>query len=297
MGLKFLDIKKLSLKNKISNKYFLDKFETSEEWIETRTGIKNRFFSEMGSSEMAVKISENLNFDKNKVRLIIVASFTPDNIVPSIAGMLHKKMELGSSCMAFDINMACTGFVGAVILAEKYLNENEQAVIIATEKITDVLDFKDRTTAILFGDGSAGVVVEKNKKMWLSDERTFGNENALKMKKGDYLSMQGKEVYRFAVEKVPVSIESLFENSKVDKDEIKYVFPHQANKRILEQLSNKTGIDEDKFLSNVSDYGNTSAASIPILLAENYERLKENDKVIFSAFGAGLSICSILMEW
>lgn len=297
MGLKFLDIRKLSLKNKISNTYFLNKLETSEEWIKTRTGIENRYFSEKSAAEMAVELSEKLIIDKSKVKLIIVASFTSNKSVPSIASLVHEKLNLNNDCLSFDINLACSGFVAMMILAEKILENKEQAIIIASEKITDVLDFSDRSTAILFGDGSAGAVVEKNNKLWISDSKTYGNGEALYINEKSYLQMQGKDVYRFAVDKVPESINKVITESNINKDDIEFIFSHQANIRIIEQLAIRSKIDKNKFLNNLKNYGNTSAASIPILLFENYKHIKNGDCVIFSAFGAGLNICSVLMEW
>ncbi|MCD1147711.1 ketoacyl-ACP synthase III [Peptoniphilus sp. KCTC 25270] len=297
MGLEFIEIKKLDLSKKISNRFFLDKIETTEEWIKTRTGIENRYYSESTPSEMAVELAKKIKIHKKKLKLILVASFTSDLILPSVAGLIHKELELEEDCLALDINMACTGFVGAMILGERFLKKGEQGLIIATEKISEVLDPTDRRTSILFGDGCAGALVEKNEKRWETNQKTFGNEEALYEKKGEYLQMQGREVYRFAVEKVPKSIEELLERSKVEKEEIQYIVAHQANGRILKQIAKKTEISQEKFLSNVEEYGNTSAASIPILLAESYKKFQPGDKILFSAFGAGLSICSVLMEW
>ena len=297
MGLKFLDIKKLDLENKVENEYFTKILDTSDEWIKTRTGISSRYFTNMSVAEMAVELANKLDFDRENIKLVLVASFTSERILPSLAGFINEKLNLNKDCLSADINMACTGFVGAMVLAERFLRDGECALLIAAEKISSVLDFNDRTTAVLFGDGCAGAVVQKNNKLWVSDEKTYGNENALAMEKGNFVEMQGKEVYRFAVDKVPRSIEALFEKLKIEKKDIDYIFAHQANKRILEQVSQKLSLGMDKFKVNVNEYGNTSAASVPILLSENKECLKDGDKLIFSAFGAGLSICSVLMEW
>ncbi|MBL7575309.1 3-oxoacyl-[acyl-carrier-protein] synthase-3 [Peptoniphilus asaccharolyticus DSM 20463] len=297
MGLKFLDIKKIDLENKIENEYFTKILDTSDEWIKSRTGISSRYFAKESVSDMAVELANKLNFDREKIRLVLVASFTSERILPSVAGLINEKLNLNENCLSADINMACTGFVGAMILAERFLRDGECAILIAAEKISSVLDFSDRTTSVLFGDGCAGVVVEKNNKLWVTDEKTYGDEKALSMRKGEFVSMQGKDVYRFAVDKVPKSIEKLFEESGIEKEDIDHVFAHQANIRILDQISSKLDLDIDKFMVNVDKHGNTSAASVPILLAEKKEFLKDGDKVIFSAFGAGLSICSVLMEW
>ncbi|CDZ75481.1 3-oxoacyl-[acyl-carrier-protein] synthase III [Peptoniphilus sp. ING2-D1G] len=297
MGLKILDAKKLELENEISNEYFYDFFETSDQWIRSRTGIEKRFYAEESAAEMAVSVAKKLKFDKDDIRLLIVPTFSARHPLPAVSCVIHQELKLSSDCLAFDINMACTGFIGALILAEKYLQQGEKAMIIATEKISSYLNFEDRTSAILFGDGCAGVIVEKNHKLWFSKQNTFGDVEALKLNEEEKLSMKGKDIYRFAVNEVSKSINSLLKSAKIDVKDIELALLHQANSRIIEQIALRLEMDLKKFPMNLNEQGNTSAASIPILLSENMNRIKERDLVLFSAFGAGLTLCTVLMEW
>nr|WP_298877386.1 ketoacyl-ACP synthase III [uncultured Mogibacterium sp.] len=297
MGLKVKDIKSLTKGVKRSNKYYEDRLDTTDEWIVTRTGIENRYITEETPSEMAKELAEQLVFDKDKVRLLLIASFSSDIRIPSIAGMLHKKLDLDNSCFSLDINAACAGFVSAMIMAERMLNPGEEAILIASEQVSRYIDFEDRGIAVLFGDGCAGIVVEKNDKLWLSDANTFGDDRVIVMDDNDFIQMNGQEVFKFAISRVPESLERLLDRAGLKGTDIDYVAAHQANVRILEQLAKRTGIDDDKVLKNIRERGNTSAASIPTLLYENRDRFKEGDRVLFTAFGAGLIVNSVLMEW
>ena len=297
MGLKIKDIKGLTKGVKRSNKYYEERLDTTDEWILTRTGIENRYIAEETPSEMAKELAEQLVFDRDKVRMLLIASFSSDIRIPSIAGMLHKKLDLDNSCFSLDINAACAGFVSAMIMAERMLNPGEEAILIASEQVSRYIDFEDRGIAVLFGDGCAGIVVEKNDKLWLSDANTFGDDRVIVMDDNDFIQMNGQEVFKFAISRVPESLERLLDRAGLTGADIDYVAAHQANVRILEQISKRTGIDDDKVLKNIRERGNTSAASIPTLLYDNREKFKEGDKVLFTAFGAGLLINSVLMEW
>ena len=297
MGLKVKDIKSLTKGVKRSNKYYEERLDTTDEWILTRTGIENRYIAEETPSEMAKELAEQLVFDKDKVRMLLIASFSSDIRIPSIAGMLHKKLDLDNSCFSLDINAACAGFVSVMIMAERMLNPGEEAILIASEQVSRYIDFEDRGIAVLFGDGCAGIVVEKNDKLWLSDANTFGDDRVIVMDDNDFIQMNGQEVFKFAISRVPESLERLLDRAGLTGTDIDYVAAHQANVRILEQISKRTGIDDNKVLKNIRERGNTSAASIPTLLYENREKFKEGDKVLFTAFGAGLLVNSVLMEW
>ena len=297
MGLKVKDIKSLTKGVKRSNKYYEDRLDTTDEWIVTRTGIENRYITEETPSEMAKELAEQLVFDRDKVKALIVASFSSDIRIPSIAGILHKKLELSNSCFSIDINAACAGFVSAMIIAERMLNPGEEAILVASERVSRYIDFEDRGIAVLFGDGCAGIVVEKNEKLWLSDANTFGDDRVIVMDDNDFIQMNGQEVFKFAISKVPESLERLLEKGGLSGADIDYVAAHQANVRILEQIAKRTGIDDDKVLKNIRERGNTSAASVPTLLYEHRDKFEDGDKVLFTAYGAGLKENSELMEW
>ena len=182
-------------------------------------------------------------------------------------------------------------------MAERMLNPGEEAILVASEQVSRYIDFNDRGIAVLFGDGCAGIVVEKNDKLWLSDASTYGDDRVIVMDDNDFIQMNGQEVFKFAISKVPESLERLLERANLTGADIDYVAAHQANVRILEQISKRTGIDEDKVLKNIRERGNTSAASVPTLLYDYRDKFKDGDKVLFTAFGAGLIVNSVLMEW
>lgn len=297
MGLKIKDISSLNTGSQIYNSYFEQILDTSDEWISSRTGIKSRFFTDELPSEMAVRLARQLDFDADKIKMLVVSSFTGDLILPSIAGRVHARMEIPDNCFCMDINSACAGFLASMILAEKFLNDGEQALLIASEKTSSYLDFKDRGTAILFGDGCGGMIVEKNNKMWFSDENTYDDKGSLLMSKGEFLKMQGQRVFKFACSRVPESIDRVLNKAGISVDDVDYLVSHQANDRILEAIVKRIHIDGSRVLKNVENRGNTSAASIPILMDEYKHIFKEGDRILFTAFGAGLAVNSILMEW
>lgn len=297
MGLKIRDISSLNTGKQVYNSYFEQILDTSDEWIRSRTGIKSRFFTEELPSEMAVRLASQLDFDRNKIKMLVVSSFTNDLILPSIAGRVHAKLKIQDNCFCMDINSACAGFLASMILAEKFLNDGEQAMLIAAEQTSSYLDFKDRGTAILFGDGCGGMIVEKNHKSWFSDENTYDDKGSLNMSKGEFLQMQGQRVFKFACSRVPESVERVLKKAELSAGEIDYFVSHQANDRILEAVVKRINIDGSKVLKNVENRGNTSAASIPILMDEYKSIFKDGDKILFTAFGAGLAVNSILMEW
>lgn len=297
MGLKVSDVSSLETGRQIFNSYFEQIIDTSDEWIESRTGIKSRYFTDELPSDMAVRLGKQLRFDRDRVKMILVSSFTNDLILPSIAGRVHARLDIPDGCFCMDVNSACAGFLASMILAEKFLNENEQAILIAAEQTSTYIDPKDRGASILFGDGCAGMVVEKNSKLWYSDENTYDDEGCLLMSKGEMMYMQGQKVFRFACSRVPESIERVLDKAGMTIDDIDYLVSHQANDRILDQIVKRVKIDDSRVLKNVSSHGNTSAASIPILMDECKNAFKPGDRLLLTAFGAGLAINSILMEW
>lgn len=297
MGLKIIEARHINIDNKINNEYFENIVDTSSVWIESRTGIKSRFFTDKRAYDMAI---ETVKLFKNSLRnldLIIVASFTTRMRAPSVAASINEFIGGDKNILCFDLNMACSGFMGAMILAEKYLEIGGKALIIATEKISDFLNFKDRSSCVLFGDGAAGALVEKNNKLWEHIVGTFPGIEALNVNENSLIEMDGKKVYRFASVNVAIAIEDLLKKYKIMPQEIDYYLLHQANIRIINQVLEKLKIKSNKTMTNIDRYGNTSAASIPILISENFHKFKEQDKIVIAGFGAGLSIAAVLMEW
>ena len=302
MGLLIKDVAAYLPEKKVANSFFQKILNTSDEWIRSRTGIEGRHFAEdLSTSDMALRAASGLEIDeedKKRIKIILHASFTPDYIMPSIASMIQGSLELGEEVLCLDINMACTGFAGGLILMEGFLKEGELGILVGTEKISKHLDFKDRGTAILFGDGSGGVLVEKNLESFEAVYGTRSNLEDLTMKEGEPLQMRGQQVFRFATEVGASSIKNLLEISDLKKEDIDYFVCHQANERILDFIAHKLQISPLLFPKSLRETGNVSAASIPLLLAKlkgegAFDRKK---KVVLTGFGAGLSWASLLVE-
>lgn len=305
MGIHIIQTAAKKASKSVNNRYFETILDTSDEWISSRTGISNRnFVAKDGENTASMALDVAVQFVPHlpgrDVKIVLHASFSPDLVVPSIAAKIQKELMIQDDTYCADINMGCTGFVGALMLAERYLNVGECGIVIASETISDYLDFQDRTTAVLFGDGAAGVLFEKTEHgLYHSKMSTYGNDTDLFMMKNGKVSMQGNNVYRFAIDKVPRSVMAVLEMAGVGVKDVDHVVCHQANIRIIEQVIKHTGIAASKFHVNLDRYGNTSAASVPIVLTELAEmnKLIRGEKVLLVAFGAGLTVGTILMEW
>lgn len=298
--------------------------DTSDEWITQRTGIKKRHISGgENTSHFAIntarQVLERAEVAAEDVDLIIVASVTADYGTPSLACMVQK--EIGAiNAVAFDVNAACSGFMFALSIADKYIKTGmyENAIVIGAETLSKIVDWKDRATCVLFGDGSGGAYVEKSEDMGILEEELgakgelwniltqgyVGCSNAfndIKHEKDNlwYVNMDGRAVFKFATKAVAKSIERVMDNAGVKADEIKYVVPHQANARIVDIISRKLGIAHDKCYMNMSEYGNTSSASIPIVLNELNEKglIERGDKLLLTGFGGGMTWGTMLISW
>ena len=277
----------------------LSKFvETSDEWIFQRTGIRERRISDENTSELAyrsaVEAIENSNIDKNEIDLIVCATMTPDNVT------------------AFDVNAACTGFVYALKIVASMLNTyHKKALIIGCETLSKIINFEDRNTCVLFGDGAGAIVVEKDGKNEEFYTCSFGNDKDLiaenveinfemknKVLKSGFLKMNGKEIFKFAINVIEKSIDNILDRTNLKLEDIKLIIPHQANQRIISNVAKKLNVDNDKFFVNLEKYGNTSAASIPMALCEAFEskKITKGDKVILVGFGGGLTWGSTIIE-
>lgn len=282
---------------KISNHYFSNYLDTNDEWIVTRTGIKNRYFSEISLLEMIKKSIENLNLSSAeiaKIDGIFLATMSSELRTPSLASMLQKEFGLKEDIVCLDINTACSGFIYATITASSYIEYGlcQNVLIIGADKMSDIIDHNDRNTAILFGDGAGAIYCEKSYKSNLKNItlKSRGNDQPLLAKTNDTLKMNGQEVFKFAVKESNNIIKEL------DNDQISYYLLHQANIRILESVRNKQKISLEKLPHNIEEYGNTSSASIPLLLEEIFFKLTENDQVLFLGFGGGLTWGSFVYQ-
>lgn len=304
----------------VTNTYLETIMDTSDEWIRSRTGIgERRVAIEETTTSMAIEASrkalENANVSPEDVDLIIVATVSADMLVQSTACQVQS--ELGAvNATAFDINAACAGFVFALNTANAYIQSGmyENALIVGVETLSKLSDWNDRSTCVLFGDGGAAAFVRKDEVGILqSVQGSDGgkgevltcksrpvnnlfvkNESAL-----DYIYMDGQEVFKFAVKKVPQVILEVLEREGLSVEDIDWFILHQANIRIIQSIKKRLNIPEEKIPANVERCGNTSAASIPILLDEMNQQglLKRGQKIVMAGFGAGLTWGATLLEW
>lgn len=301
----------------VSNDDLAKFMDTSDEWIHSRTGIRNRYIAaEETSYEMAAKAGRHAlsksSLKSEDIELIIVATFTGEYATPSMACLVQK--ELGADrAMCFDISAACSGFVYGIDVADQFIKTGKykNALVIGSEKLSQILDWEDRGTCVLFGDGAGAVVLEKGQAGGIiaTTNHAIGKEFEClyaknKTNKTPYyegsdehnLVMNGQDVFQFACTKVPASLRALMAENNLTSEEIDYFVLHQANARIISKIAKRLKIDINKFYMNMDRYGNTSAASIPIALSEMSEKgLLKGKKVIVSGFGAGLTYgCSLI---
>ncbi len=301
--------------------------DTSDEWIRTRSGIRERRLAapDQAASDLAVPAAQRALADAGltaaDIDLLVVATFTPDQPLPSCASLLQTKLGIPSAAACFDLNAACSGFVYALDTACAMLGSGRyrKALVVGVEKLSSVVDWQDRTTCVLFGDGAGAVVVG------LSDEPgrgllgtrlgSYGESAELlciprggsrapatpeSLQSRDHcIKMKGKEVFKLAVRSMDEAARDILEQHGVRADQIALVIPHQANLRIIEAISEYLELPLERFFVNVDRYGNTSAASIPLALdeARRTGRIKPGDLTLLVAFGAGLTYGSALIRW
>ena len=301
--------------------------ETSDEWIRTRTGIRERRIAgpEEMTSDMGVQAAQRALSDAGvtaaEIDLLIVATVTPDLPMPAAACVIQHKLGVPTHAACFDLNAACSGFLYALDTAAAMLASGryKKALVIGVEKLSSVVDWQDRTTCVLFGDGAGaavlGLVDEPNRGLLGTKLGAFGDSVDLLyiprngthpiatldavVNHGQCIKMKGKEVFKIAVRAMEEAARDILEQHGVHADQISLVVPHQANLRIIEAISQYLELPMDRFFVNVDRYGNTSAASIPIALDEACRsgRIKRGDLVLLVAFGAGLTYGSALIRW
>ena len=283
--------------------------DTSDEWIVSRTGIKSRFQCEDESCvslavEAAKKAMEAAGIDKNDVGAIICASSTSDHVFPAVASMIQSELGFPEELTAFDICAACTGFLFGLQTAQGLLNsiEKRYVLLVASEQLSRIVDYSDRGTCILFGDGAAAAVVTATDGQYVQKSWCRGNKEALSCAgvgmDNAHILMNGTEVFRFATTALAQAVEETLKEADKSIDDVDYIVCHQANERIIRHVQKKYPGREDRFFINIDKYGNTSAASIPIALDEMMEQklLKRGMKVLCVGFGAGLTWSGALIE-
>ena len=289
----------------------LEKFlDTSDEWITKRTGIKERHIAEEWdrASDIALPAAKeaikNAGLTPKDIEAVIVATSTPDMTFPSTACYLADKLGCDNP-MAFDISAACSGFIYGLTIASSFVKSKqfENVLLVGAEVFSHLIDWSDRTTAVIFGDGAGAVVVSRSESESDILSAVMSSDGsqwfALHCPVGEKLRMKGKETFRLAIQSMGKASQKALEKAGITVDDIKLVIPHQANIRIIRALAERLNIPEDKVYSNINKYGNTSAASIPIAMYEAYKegKLKKGDYVLLTAFGGGLTWGAVVLKF
>lgn len=328
MGINILGMGRYLPEQTITNADFEKFVETDDEWIRTRTGISERRMAGwepswyMGS-EAAKQAVERAGINPEEIGIVICCTITSDFLTPSMASIIQHNVGAVNAA-AFDLNAACTGFVYGVDTAKRFLDTDENmkyALVVSTEALSRFVDFEDRGSCILFGDGSAAAVIEKSDKIYSSYLASDGSgaeflmarslnvapeiavdngyEDPFSWTKMHKLMQNGKEVYKFATSALPKAFEKAAEKIGVTKDDISWFIPHQANVRIIETAAKKLGVSMDKFIVTLDKFGNTSSASIPMAMVDAIENgtLKRGQKIALIGFGAGLTYGGIVLEY
>ncbi|MBP3546522.1 MAG: ketoacyl-ACP synthase III [Alphaproteobacteria bacterium] len=289
--------------------------ETNDEWISTRTGIRSRHVASEGeyTSDFCVKAAQmamkNAQMSAEDIDFIILATVTPDNTFPSCAAKISKILGLRSGVAAMDINAACSGFVYATQIADNMirLGQIKNALVIGAETLSRITDWTDRNTCVLFGDGAGAAIYKaaecegKNTDTGILATKIYADGSQYDKlcsdsgvsfnQKSGYIHMDGKEVFKVAVPSLVQGVEETLAIANVSMSDVDWYIPHQANSRIIDSVAKKLEIDESKVIVTVDHHGNTSAASIPLALAESIEagKVKKGDLVAFSSMGAGFT--------
>jgi 3-oxoacyl-[acyl-carrier-protein] synthase-3 len=298
--------------------------DTNDEWITTRTGIKERRILKgegQGTSVMGAKAVEDLllktNTTPEQVDLLICATVTPDYLFPSASNLICKSVGIRETA-SFDLAAACSGFLNALAVGSAFIEAGryKKVIVVGADKMSAIVDYTDRTTCILFGDGAGAVMLEPNADgLGVQDFilKSDGEGCESLMQKGGgsayppthetveqklhYIRQEGQSVYKFAVTRMANVSAEIMERNHLVGDDIRFLVPHQANKRIIDATASRMGVSEDKVMLNIQKYGNTTAATIPLCLWDYENQLKKGDKLILAAFGGGFTWGSAYLTW
>ena len=312
------------LPSKVLNNQDLEKMvDTSDDWIFSRTGIKERRILDkgLGTSLMAInaasKIIKKKNINPLDIDMVIVATITPDMHVSATAA--HVASEIGAlNAFGYDLQAACSGFLYGMSVASSYIESGKykKIILIGADKMSSIVDYSDRNTCIIFGDGAAAVLFEPNNdNLGMQDEylrsdgvgreflRIEGGGSILPAsletvsKKKHFLFQDGKSVFKYAVSNMANASDEIMKRNNLSNEDIDFLVPHQANKRIIDATANRMGIKESKVLMNIEKYGNTTAATIPLILSDFENKFKKGDNIIFAAFGGGFTWGASYLKW
>ncbi|RLQ92983.1 beta-ketoacyl-ACP synthase III [Planomicrobium sp. Y74] len=295
-------------KTKLTNFELEQRMDTSDEWIRTMTGIEERRIAgdEQDTSHMAreaaQKAIDDAGIDPTEIGLILVATVTGDQPFPSMSCVIQQ--EIGAvNAAAMDISAACAGFMYGVVTAKQFIDSDvyKYVLVVGVEKLSKITNWEDRNTAVLFGDGAGAAVIGKvsEGRGILSFELGADGSGGKHLCQDDYLVMNGREVFKFAVRQMGESAVNVIEKAGLVKEDVDFLIPHQANIRIMEASRQRLELPVEKMSKTVHKYGNTSAASIPISLVEDVEegRINDDDVIVMVGFGGGLTWGAIAMRW
>ena len=282
--------------------------DTSDEWIRSRTGIRRRHIAgeketvAFMAGEAAKAALQNAKLNGSAVELILAATMSAEEAMPGGAARVQQTIG-AKGAASFDINSACTGFLAALNTAQTYIEAGiyKTVLVVGAEKLSSLVDWNDRNSCILFGDGAGGVGLKADPEgRYVQVSHSEGEKGqALTAPKNGFLQMDGRAVFEFAVSRVPEVIREVLKTAGIEKEEVDFYLLHQANRRIISAAVKRLGLEEERFPMNMEEYGNTSAASIPILLYEENRRgkLKKDSLLVLSGFGGGLTYGASLLRW
>ncbi|WP_299221638.1 beta-ketoacyl-ACP synthase III [uncultured Aquimarina sp.] len=308
----------------LSNEILATMVDTNDEWITTRTGIKERRLLKeegKGSSFLGIKAAEDLiakkNLDPKEIDMVIFATATPD--LPVAATAAYAASEIGAvNAFSYDLQAACSSFLYGMSTAASYIEAGryKKILLIGADKMSSIIDYTDRTTCIIFGDGGGAVLFEPNDEgLGLQDEylRTDGvGREFLKIEAGGsilppseetvankqhFVQQDGKSVFKYAVSNMADASMKIMERNNISGEDVDWLVAHQANKRIIDATANRMNLDKDKVLMNIHRYGNTTSATLPLLLSDYEKQLKKGDNIVFASFGGGFTWGSIFLKW
>ncbi len=309
----------------LTNKMLEEMVDTNDEWITTRTGIKERRILKdpnKGTSYLAIQAAKDIlrktNLDPKEIDLVIMATATPD--LPVASTGVHVATEIGATnAFSYDLQAACSSFLYGMSTAAAYIEAGryKKVIVIGADKMSSIIDYTDRTTCIIFGDGAGAVLMEPNSEgLGLQDEilrsDSIGRES-LKIQAGGslmppteetvakklhFVQQDGKTVFKFAVSNMAGVSEQIMKRNNLTNEDVDWLVAHQANKRIIDATANRMGLnDESKVLMNIQRYGNTTSATLPLLLSDYEKKFKKGDNLIFASFGGGFTWGAAYLKW
>ena len=306
----------------LSNEELAKMVDTNDEWIVTRTGIKERrIMKEGASSDMAAGAVEGLlkktNTHPEEVDLVILATVTPDHPFPSTANIICDKLGM-KNAWGYDLVAACSGFIYALATGSQFIETGryKKIVVVGVDKMSSIIDYEDRTTCVIFGDGAGAIMLEPhNDGLGIQDfilrsdgagkdyllQPAGGSANPASSetveKKMHFVKQEGKQVFKFAVTNMAEVSAEIMEKNNLSSDDVDWLVPHQANLRIIDATANRMGLPREKVMINIEKYGNTTAGTLPLCLWDYEKQLKKGDVLILSAFGGGFTWGAVYIKW